>query len=302
MALVRTAAAGIPTNNSNCTLAIGGAESNVAIGLARLGHKVRWISALGEDPLGELIIRVLENEGVQVVASRSKKYPTGLMVKSPSTGTERFVSYYRAGSAASKLSAEDISIDSLADAKIVHITGITPALSDCALELTKRVIQLAKQANAILSFDLNYRAALWSKEDAGKTLRELVKQTDIVFGDALEYRMLLGNEEAGTVNLMQEVRQLGPTQVVLKLADQGAAALIGNELLQKSAMAVDVVDTVGAGDAFVAGYLSGILDGQLAVDCLERAIFCGAQACTNAGDWEGAPTRAELDRLVGINR
>lgn len=299
MALVRTAKAGIPANNSSCTLAIGGAESNVAIGLARLGHKVRWISALGEDSLGELIAGVLRDEGVEVVAARSRKFPTGLMVKSPSTDTQRFVSYYRAGSAASQLSASEVSLESFVGARVLHITGITPALSPGAREMTRRAISLAKQAKLTVSLDLNYRPALWNTQDASTTLRELVQEADIVFGDALEYRLLLGDDDSDEEHLMQAVQKLGPSQVILKLADQGAVALVEGELLKQSAVSVAVVDTVGAGDAFVAGYLSGWLDSESSAESLVRGVICGAQACTNAGDWEGSPTRVELDRIRG---
>lgn len=295
MALVRTHRAGRPLNQDSCTLALGGAESNVAIGLARLGHTVRWISALGDDVLGDMIHSALELEGVEVVAPRSSDRPTGLMVKSPSTGTERFVSYYRAGSAAADLTVGSIGEDMLCDARLLHLTGITPALSESARGLILDVVGRAKQLGLTVSLDVNYRSALWSVSQAAATVRELVLHADVIFGDRAELELLLEDSPESDHELLGAVAACGASQVVLKRGDRGAMAYVHGEFFEHSAIPVDVVDTVGAGDACVAGYLSGWLDSADPADSLRRAVICGARACENAGDWEGAPTRAQLD-------
>lgn len=295
MALVRTDNMEKPQNRMACSIAIGGTESNVAIGLARLGHKARWVSALGQDLFGNLVADTISGEGVEVVARRDHQRQTGLMVKTPSSGTERFVSYYRAGSAASNLSPEDLPDSLIADAKIVHLTGVMPALSESTRRTSLDVIQRSKKLNKTVSFDVNYRPALWAEPRASLIAREMASQADIVFGDRRELQLLVDNPESADQEILQQVSDLGANQVMMKLADEGARALIDGEFYEQPALKVNVTDTVGAGDAFVAGYLSALLDGEDAKERLFRAAFCGAMACTNLGDWEGAATRADLE-------
>jgi len=295
MALVRTDNMEKLQNRMACSIAIGGTESNVAIGLARLGHKARWVSALGQDLFGNLVADTISGEGVEVVARRDHQRQTGLMVKTPSSGTERFVSYYRAGSAASNLSPEDLPDSLIADAKIVHLTGVMPALSESTRRTSLDVIQRSKKLNKTVSFDVNYRPALWAEPRASVIAREMASQADIVFGDRRELQLLVDNPESADQEILQQVSDLGANQVMMKLADEGARALIDGEFYEQPALKVNVTDTVGAGDAFVAGYLSALLDGEDAKERLFRAAFCGAMACTNLGDWEGAATRADLE-------
>ena len=295
MAMVRTQSPGKPHNQAACTLALGGAESNVAIGLARLGYSVRWISALGSDAFGDMIESTLLNEGIEVVAPRSKERPTGLMVKSPSKGSERFVSYFRAGSAASTLSPEMVGDELLAGARLLHLTGITPALSESARRLSLDLATRAKSLGLTVSLDINFRPALWSPQQAALILRELAAHADLIFGDRAELQLLVDEVKTDDRDLLDAVAAFGAAEVVLKLGESGAIARCKGDFSQQPAIPVDVVDTVGAGDAFVAGYLSGWLDSAGPVDSLLRGAICGAQACTNIGDWEGAPSFAELE-------
>ncbi len=294
MALVRTNTSEKPRNHMPCTLAIGGTESNVAIGLARLGHKVRWVSALGADPFGNLVADIVGGEGVEVVARRDMERQTGLMVKTPSVGTERFVSYYRAGSAASQLSPEDVPDALIADSKIVHLTGVMPALSESTRRLALDVLDRSKKLNKTISFDDNFRPALWREARASLIVREMAAKADLVFGDRKELELLVDKPETDNHELLQQVASLGPSQVMMKLADEGAVALIDGGYFEQAAIKVDVVDTVGAGDAFVAGYLSALLDHEKEKERLFRAAFCGAMSCTSSGDWEGAAFRVDL--------
>jgi 2-dehydro-3-deoxygluconokinase len=297
MALVRMLKPGQPRNQDPCTIAVGGAESNVAVGLARLGHSVRWISALGQDSFGDMIVAVLENEGVEVVAARSPEHPTGLMVKSPSRGDERFVSYYRSGSAAANMTPEMVSPEMIADARLLHITGITPALSESARQTLDAVLDYARHRNITVSFDLNYRPALWSRSAASSAFTEIVSSADMVFGDRLELSMLTDASHSSAKDLVESIQGLGVADVIVKQGSEGAVALVGDEFVQQDAVPVEVIDTVGAGDAFVAGYLSALLDGESPERRLERGVFCGARACRDPGDWEGSPTRKELTEI-----
>jgi 2-dehydro-3-deoxygluconokinase len=183
----------------------------------------------------------------------------------------------------------------LRDARLLHITGITPALSESARGLILDVVGRAKELGLTVSLDVNYRSALWSVSQAAATVRELALHADVIFGDRAELELLLEDAPESDHELLSAVAAWGASQVVLKRGDRGAMAYVHGEFFEHSAIPVDVVDTVGAGDAFVAGYLSGWLDSAEPADSLRRAVICGARACENAGDWEGAPTRAQLD-------
>lgn len=293
MALVRVASDKPLESSVACQLAIGGSESNLAIGLARFGHRVRWISAVGVDAFGELIQRVLVSEGVDVQVAVDSTRPTGLMVKTPSKSADRFVAYYRAGSAASALDENFLGTELFEGAQIAHLTGITPALSNTNRNLVLKLAKQIKNIPQILSFDVNYRAALWSPAQASLVFRELAAMADLVFGSREELGMLVDDPDDSDEVLLLQVAQLGPTEVVMKLGEQGAKALVDGEYYTQPAFPVAVIDTVGAGDSFVAGYLSGWIERQDVQERLIRATFCGAMACTNLGDWEGAPSRQQ---------
>ena len=278
----------------NGKLSFGGAESNVAVGLSRLGHKTRWISALGCDSLGQFIADAIAREGVEVAVTFQTERNSGLMIKSLSATQERKVSYYRSGSAASYLSSEDIADNHLEDSQIIHLTGILPALSNVTRTATLDLAKRAKLLGKFLSFDVNFRPALWDESRAKFVMQEIASNADIVFGDRYELGLLVEDPNLSTHELLAKVQSLCPKQVILKLAEAGALGLIEGEFFEQSSFPVKLVDTVGAGDAFVAGYLSGLLEGLSKKDRMTRAAFCGAQVCASPGDWEGSPKRSEL--------
>lgn len=293
MALCRTDSPEAPTQGTRCTIGFGGADSNVAIGLARLGHSVRWISSLGKDAFGDMIESGIAEQGVEPLVTRSASRQTGLMVKTPSKSESRLVYFYRSGSAASAMTSDLIGEPQLSGAKILHLTGITPMLSESTRELVLNSAKLAKRLGIRVSFDVNFRASLFDAEAATACYRDLMPNVDMVFGDRAELSLLVGSRYSDE-ELLSDVAKLGPTQVALKLGEGGAVALINGELFTQAAVPVEVADTVGAGDAFVAGYLSGLLDSASPEETMFRAAFCGAQACRDLGDWEGAATRQEL--------
>lgn len=278
------------------SLSFGGAESNVAIALARLGVRASWVSRLGNDPIGDLIERELRAENVSVYAQRSVDRPTGLMHKHRRTTELATVSFWREGSAAAGLSPGDVPDQLIATANIVHLTGILaglgPASLDCALESARR----AHASGAAVSFDVNHREAVWRGRDPREAYAQLASTADVVFAGEDEAALLVGE---GTPPVMAErLRELGAHEVVIKRGARGAFATDGVEQHDEPALVVDVVDTVGAGDAFVAGYLSLWAAGARMVDRLRRAAAVGAFACTAVGDWEGSPTIDEL-QLMG---
>ncbi|MFI5895867.1 sugar kinase [Actinoplanes sp. NPDC051513] len=272
---------------------IGGAESNVAVGVARLGGKSTWLGRVGPDATGALISRRLADAGVRAIAIEDTSF-TGLMVRFKRSGEFMHVDYHRAGSAGSRLSPADIPAGEVREAGILHVTGITPALSDTCRAAVFQSVEIALAAGVPVSVDVNYRSKLWSPLDAAPVLRDLVSMADIVFASPDEAALFVddGDPLAG-------LAKLGPTEVVVKDGGRGCVALINGERHQVPALPVTVVDPVGAGDAFVAGYLADRLAGAGAGQCLRTAIAAGAFAVTVPGDCEGLPDRDELAALAG---
>ncbi len=296
MALMRSQTPGPLAHALELSLGIGGAESNVAIALARLGASVAWFGRVGEDSLGDLVVRELRAEGLAVHARRDAGAPTGLMIKERRTQQNQKVWYYRSGSAGSRLGPEDVPAREIAAARLLHITGITPALSESAANAVDLAVRTARDAGTLVSFDINYRAALWSAEEASPVLRRLAAQTDILFAGDDEAALLVGAAEEPR-DLAERLTALGPTQVIVKRGSEGCVALVDGKFLEQPAIAVQPVDTVGAGDAFVAGYLAELLLGLPPAARLLTAVRTGAFACLVPGDWEGMPRRGELGLL-----
>lgn len=300
MALMKTEAAGPLAHASSLGLGIGGAESNVAIALSRLEVPVTWIGRLGADSLGDLVSRELRAEGVQMVCRRDSEAPTGLMIKERRTTQSVKVWYYRSGSAGSRLNPDDIPAEKIESARLLHLTGITPALSGTAAAAVQFALDCAKKAGTLVSFDINYRSALWPRDIAATAFLHLISQADVVFAGADEAAMVVG--EAGTtLELASRLSLLGPSEVIIKLGAAGCLALVDSVEYQQAAIPVHVVDTVGAGDAFVAGYLSELLRGAAVDERLMLAVRTGAFACMVSGDWEGLPKRSDLALLDAVD-
>jgi len=280
---------------------IGGAESNVAIGVARLGGSVSWIGRLGRDAAGDMIERRLQAEAVHVFAARDDAF-TGLMVKHRRFGDALQVDYHRRGSAGSRLSHADVPPGIIETAAVLHVTGITPALSDSATQAVSAAVERARAAGVIVSFDVNYRSKLWTPEDARPALRRLAECADLLFAGVREAQLLLGSHKESTAGqLARALAGFGPGQVVVKDAERGCAAFIDGETLEVPAIPVRVIDPVGAGDAFVAGYLADLLLGRPAYDRLTTATAAGAFAVSVPGDCEGLPRRSDLQALFAYD-
>ncbi|MCW2946693.1 MAG: sugar kinase [Actinoallomurus sp.] len=279
------------------TLGIGGAESNVAIGVARLGLPSAWIGRVGDDELGEMVLTRIRAENVDVDgAVRDPEVPTSLMVKErPLPGVTR-VTYYRKDGPGARLSPFDLDEARIGAAGVLHITGITPALSPSALQTVRSAVELARAGDAKVSLDVNYRAALWSPNEARPVLRDLIRQCDILFAGDDEAEMLgVGGEPEEQARSLAD---LGPREVVVKLGARGAVGWIDGEHRTVAALPVAAIDTVGAGDAFVAGYLTEYMRGKPPVERLRTATACGAFAVCTPGDWEGFPTSRDLGLLA----
>jgi 2-dehydro-3-deoxygluconokinase len=278
-------------------LSMGGAESNVAIGVARFGVAATWIGRLGEDPIGDLIERQLLAERVRCLVRRDPS-PTAIMLRERRTGTVARVSYYRHGSAGSHLQPTDVPEGVIEEAGLLHLTGITPALGPGPAETVREAMRRARQAGVPVSVDLNFRSRLWDPATAAPVFRELAAGADILFAGDDEARIALGSDATvGPAALADALCALGPSEVVVKLGRRGATARIDGELIETPAVPVHAVDTVGAGDAFVAGYLASRLLHRGVRDRLSTAATAGAFAVTVPGDWEASPRPHELTLL-----
>jgi 2-dehydro-3-deoxygluconokinase len=288
---------------------VGGAESNVAITLSRLGKKTRWISRLGRDPFGDIIQSTIAGEGVDVsFVTRDDAAPTAVFFRENKGYGDPTGFYYRRGSAASLLSPRDVRPEWLQGVRHLHVTGITSALGEETHEAIVSAMKLARGGGLTISFDPNLRRKLWDEATAREKLLSLVPLCDIFLPGLEEAEFLLGqhsHEEYGRLFQAQ-----GPSVVVVKLGEKGSVGFIGEQTLHVPAYPIQrVVDSVGAGDAFASGLLSVLLDKQPVVpmtdDILERALrranLMGALATQFAGDWEALPHLAEVEQLEAGN-
>jgi 2-dehydro-3-deoxygluconokinase len=278
-------------------LSIAGAESNVAIGLARLGVPVTWWGRVGADELGRLILAKLAGEDVgNAGAVVDNTAPTGVMFKERRAPDLVRVTYYRRDSAGSRFSPADIPDPLPQSARLLHLSGITPALSEPCRRAVDAAITAAKASGMTISFDLNYRSGLWPPEVAAPALRGIAARADIIFATRQEAGLLQGSDgHVAEESLCRSLTALGPDEAVLKLGSEGAMSISGDVMQTVPAEATTVVDLVGAGDAFVAGYLAAFLDQAAPVDRLTTAVRTAAFALAAPGDWEGLPSRSELD-------
>lgn len=277
---------------------VGGAETNVAIGLARLGHSTGWISRLGNDEFGKLLLSFVRGEGVETSrVTFDPSAPTAIYFKERREEGESRVFYYRKGSAASRITPGDLDRAYIASARLLHLTGITPALSESAQATLREAMQIAREEGVAISFDPNIRLKLWDTETARRTLLELIQGVDLLFPGREEAELLLGpgspEEHAG------QFLAMGVKQVILKLGAEGCLIATPTGMERVAGYPVGrVVDPIGAGDGFAAGYLAGWLKGWEPTRCAQLANACGAMATQVRGDIEGLPTLEEAEAFM----
>ncbi len=284
------------------TFSFAGAESNVAVGMSRLGHDCTWLGRLGDDPVGHAVREAMRAESVDVSrVVMEPGAPTALLVRELRTRDRARVSYHRRHAAGSLLGPEDVAAELVRSARLLHVTGITPALSESCAAAVRFAVATAQEAGVTVSFDVNYRSLLWSPSQAARALAYLVEAADIVFAGLDEALVLLEGDGAAAEPEAVAARLAGLTggEIVLTLGSSGAVALVDGAVHRQPAVPVTAIDTVGAGDAFVAGYLSAFLDGMDVAGRLQRGCVCGGFAVSCQGDWEGAPRLAELPLLAG---
>ena len=297
MGLIDTTSIGPLSLSSSARLSFGGAESNVAIACARLGLATGWVGVLGDDPVGRLVRDGIRSNGVEVIARTMKDAPTGLMLKERRLADRARVSYYRSSSAGSHLSPAELESLRLAGSSYVHTTGITLAISPSARAAVGELADRADAAGVPLSFDINHRRTLIDEPTAQAHYGHAVRRAHTVFGGVDEYRLLLGGTP-DVDEILDAVLELGPREVIIKLGPEGAVGATPDGRWQVAGHRIDVVDTVGAGDAFVAGYLASRVRGGSVEESIRLGNSCGALTCMVVGDWEGAPTTDDLALLA----
>lgn len=282
------------------TKSIAGAESNFAIALSRLGFETGWISSLGRDSFGDYIEFFIRGEGVDVSqVVRDEKHATGVMYKEIKGLGETKVYYYRKDSAASQMSPKILDGSYLKQFDLLHLTGITLALSETSKKTVFEAVKLARENGLKISFDPNLRLKLW--DDMEKMRREILKVcrlADIILPGLKESRFLFQAEDPEKI--IDEFLKYNPEVVVLKMGEQGSMFSVKNGEYKKVA-AYDpgkVIDPIGAGDGFSAGFIAGLLEGKSYYESLKLGNAVGAFVLSVKGDVEGLPVRSELNNFL----
>lgn len=283
---------------------IGGAESNVAIALKKLGHSTRWMSKVSDDEMGEYVVREIRAEGVQTeYVKKTTEAPTALYIKERRREDETAVYYYRHGSAASTLTKDDLHHPAIESAAVLHLTGITPLLSDSCYEAVLASIETARANDVFVSFDPNLRFALIKKigeEEARERLLKIASLSDLVLPGLDEAIWLFG--EQPEAKLLQHLIDNGAKKAVIKngadytlYQDEEGAGQVDSFTVSR------VVDPIGAGDGFAAGVLAGLLEQKSLAESVKIGAAVGSLVVQSKGDVEGMPTRMEVDAILGEN-
>ena len=285
---------------SGYDLAVAGAEFNVAVGTARLDHRVTYMTKLGNDPFGKRIVSVLNqnkigNEFVMFAKDKS----TGFMLKGRTSIGDPDIFYFRKNSAASTLTEDDVDKIDLEKYSHIHLTGILPALSEDTRKATFHLMEKAKAKGLFISFDPNLRPQLWESEEQMKTtINKLASYADLVLPGQAEGKILMGSDDEKLINKFY--LENGASICVTKCGSKGAyVSTKDNENYMVNGYKVEkVVDTVGAGDGFATGVVTGLMEGLPLKDAVKRATAIGAIQVMSRGDNEGLPTRAQLNAFM----
>ena len=275
------------------SVATAGAESNLAQWLADWGHTVAWVSRVGDDPLGRRVTQTLAKNGVDTShVGVDSTAPTGVMFKNPGVESTT-VHYYRKNSAAALMGPEMVESVPWGKVRLLYLSGITPALSKSCAQLVQRLFHRAKREGVPVSFDVNYRPGLWSVENAAEVLLNYARQASYTF---------VGLDEAQTlwpwIETARDVRDLmgEAATVIVKDGAVGATEFDGMGSTFAPASVVEVVEVVGAGDAFAAGWLSALLEGGQAPERLARGHQFAARALSSTDDFQALEISSTEER------
>jgi 2-dehydro-3-deoxygluconokinase len=287
-----------PVNKPQFSTEVGGAEANTACMLAALGVPAAWISRVGDDGLGRLVLATLRAHGVDVSAVEiDPDRPTGLYIKEIGSSATR-LRYYRTGSAASAMGPELAQHPAVRDADVLHLSGITPALSESCAALIDTLLG-QRRPGRLVSFDVNWRPTLWRGADP-QLLLDFARRADLVFVGADEAEAAWG---ASTPDGIRDLLR-GPAVVVVKQGTEGSTAFHGVSRVQVPALALDVVEPTGAGDAFAAGFLAaapGFPDAASLRSRLRLGTLAAGAVLRVRGDLAPPPAADVIDAYLAMD-
>lgn len=278
---------------------VAGAEFNVAVGLTRLGHTVGYLTKLGQDPFGRQIKKVMNQNGIDTsLTITTAEHSTGFMLKSKTSEGDPDIYYYRKNSAVSTIRPEDLKGLDFKAWDAIHLTGILPALSTTARDTGYHLMGEARKAGIPIFFDPNLRPQLWpSGAEMVRAINEMAAMADYVLPGEGEGETLCGSRDPDVIGRFY--RNLGVATVVVKTGASGASAYTAAGRLRVPAFRPKkIVDTVGAGDGFAAGLISGVLEGLTLEEAVRRGNAIGAMQLMSVSDNEDLPTREELERFL----
>lgn len=295
MALVRPTDGSPVAAAGRFVMSVAGTESNVAVALARLGHRVAFTGRVGDDAAGSRVRRQLKADGVDVANLRvDPTFPTGILVRDVGGRRGISVDYHRYGSAGSSLCPDDVDTSEIGAARILFVTGLTCGLSDSAFAAVEHAIGSAKDAGTTVWMDPNIRTKLLPLSDWEPRLRPLLDKVDAIIGSDEELQLVTRTAETGAA--VAALRDLGIGTVVVRAGTAATRGFRGTDTVEVRVDPVEAVDPVGAGDAFSGGLLSGLLDDLSLESALVRAQQVARRCVLTVGDVEGLPTRRELAR------
>ncbi|MBP2032645.1 2-dehydro-3-deoxygluconokinase [Clostridium algifaecis] len=282
---------------------LAGAEVNVCVGLSRLGHSTQYITKIGQDPFGYFIKESLNKEKIGTdYIGETDEYFTGYQLKSKVSHGDPGIFYFRKNSAASHFSVNDLNKLDVNGLKHMHLTGIFPALSKNCRESVYKLLEIAKENNVRITFDPNLRLPLWKdKEEMKQVINDIAFKSDIVLPGISEGLILTGSDKPEEI--ADFYLNKGVKTVVVKLGSEGAYVKSKDGSFTVKGFKVEkVVDTVGAGDGFAVGLISGLLEGLGIKYAVQRGNAIGALAVMSAGDNDGYPDKAHLDDFINSRK
>lgn len=283
------------------SFAVAGAEFNVAVGMARLEHKVTYITKLGNDPFGKHIVHLLKDNQIgSEFVLYSDSNSTGFMLKSRVSKGDPEIFYFRRGSAASTLNTQDIQNLDFSGYSHLHVTGILPALNLTTRQMVFDLMEAARKSGLFITFDPNLRPQLWEdKETMIQTINQLAAKADIVFPGETEGEILMGSSDPEKIS--DFYLSFGAKAVVTKTGSKGAFVATAQQRYAVPGFVVEkVIDTVGAGDGFAAGTISALMEGLSLQEAVKRGNAVGAIQVMSRGDNDGLPSREKLAGFMGV--
>ncbi|MDM5335572.1 sugar kinase [Ureibacillus composti] len=277
---------------------VGGAELNFAIGCARLGIQTKWMSRLGGDEFGKVIYNFARGEGIDMsFVKLMEGYPTSLNFKEIREDGSGKTFYYRYQSPILTLSEDDISKEMFEGVDVIHLTGVFLAIAPQNLNITMRVLKIAKENDITVSFDPNIRLKLWTIEEAKRAYAQIFPFVDILLTGFDEIELIL--ESASKDSLERFASENDIAQLIIKDGSNGVQAYINGNWYKKEAFKFKVIDTVGAGDGFDAAYIYSFLNDMSIDERLTFANAVGGLVTTVSGDNEGLPELEDVEAFLG---